>query len=412
MKILLIQHLYFLNGSGGTEKICTFLANGFDGLGHEVEIATCQNIKGRPVFPLNTRVKVTNIFSENIHQTKLKPLFNYKGLNPIQWIRYKVNKKLAKKANKDLLKEMGGAEGLFKNNLRLRAKAWKNYIESRKPDIIITMSVSSVLEITFENDYHIPIVNSVNGRPDYDYSDILGYRSPFEMDLLKNAYKSLAGIQILFESYREFLPQTFQGKISVIPNPVPQFDDGEIVKHDGSKHKYKIVNIATLANHCKQQLLAIEAFAAIEKKHPEWELHFWGEGEDLNFLDDKIKKLHLQDKVFLNGFINNPVSKLQESDLFIFPSKYEGFPLALTEAMSAGLPALGFSTCSGVNELIIHNISGFLAKDINELKLYLEKLIENVNLRSEMGKNGHFQMMKFNSEKILNQWILFLNDCK
>ena len=51
MKILLIQHLYFLNGSGGTEKICTFLANGFDGLGHEVEIATCQNIKGRPVFP-------------------------------------------------------------------------------------------------------------------------------------------------------------------------------------------------------------------------------------------------------------------------------------------------------------------------------------------------------------------------
>lgn len=412
MKILLIQHLYFLNGSGGTEKICTFLANGFDGLGHEVEIATCQNIKGRPVFPLNTRVKVTNIFSENIHQTKLKPLFNYKGLNPIQWIRYKVNKKLAKKANKDLLKEMGGAEGLFKNNLRLRAKAWKNYIESRKPDIIITMSVSSVLEITFENDYHIPIVNSVNGRPDYDYSDILGYRSPFEMDLLKNAYKSLAGIQILFESYREFLPQTFQGKISVIPNPVPQFDDGKIVKHEGSKHKYKIVNIATLANHCKQQLLAIEAFAAIEKKHPEWELHFWGEGEDLNFLDDKIKKLHLQDKVFLNGFINNPVSKLQEYDLFIFPSKYEGFPLALTEAMSAGLPALGFSTCSGVNELIIHNISGFLAKDINELKLYLEKLIENVNLRSEMGKNGHFQMMKFNSEKILNQWILFLNDCK
>lgn len=412
MKILLIQHLYFLNGSGGTEKICTFLANGFDGLGHEVEIATCQNIKGRPVFPLNTRIKVTNIFSENIHQTKLKPLFNYKGLNPIQWIRYKVNKKLAKKFNKDLLKEMGGAEGLFKNNLRLRAKAWKNYIESRKPDIIITMSVSSVLEITFENDYHIPIVNSVNGRPDYDYSDILGYRSPFEMDLLKNAYKSLAGIQILFESYREFLPQTFQGKISVIPNPVPQFDDGEIVKHEGSKHKYKIVNIATLANHCKQQLLAIEAFAAIEKKHPEWELHFWGEGEDLNFLDDKIKKLHLQDKVFLNGFTNNPVSKLQESDLFIFPSKYEGFGLALAEGMSVGLPALGFSTCSGVNELIIHNISGFLAKDINELKLYLEKLMENVNLRSEMGKNGHFQMMKFNSEKILNQWSLFLNDCK
>ena len=171
MKILLIQHLNFLNGSGGTEKICTFLANGFYNVGHEVEIATCQNIDGKPVFPLNTGVKITNIFSDKIHQTELKPLFNYKGYSPIKWIKYKIKKKIAKKANKEILKRMGGAEGLFKDNLRNRAQAWKSYIELQQPDIIITMSVSSVLEITFENKYHIPIINSVNGRPDYDYSD-------------------------------------------------------------------------------------------------------------------------------------------------------------------------------------------------------------------------------------------------
>lgn len=412
MKILLIQHLNFLNGSGGTEKICTFLANGFDNVGHVVEIATCQNIDGKPVFPLNTGVKVTNIFSNKIHQTELKPLFNYKGYNLIKWIKYKIKKKIAKKANKEILKRMGGAEGLFKDNLRNRAQAWKSYIELQQPDIIITMSVSSVLEITFENKYHIPIVNSVNGRPDYDYSDILGYRSPFEMDLLKNAYKSLAGIQILFEGYRDFLPQTFQGKMSVIPNPVPQFDNDEIVEHKGSKQKYKIINVASLANHCKQQLLAIEAFAAVSKKYPEWELHFWGEGDDFNFLNDRIKTLDLEDKIFLNGFTDDPVSKLKDSDIFIFPSKYEGFGLALAEGMSLGLPVLGFATCSGVNELIKHNVSGFLAKDMDELEWYLENLIKDIDLRSKMAKNGHSEMTKFDPEKILNKWNLFLNDCR
>lgn len=408
MKILLIQHLNFLNGSGGTEKICTFLANGFYNVGHEVEIATCQNIDGKPVFPLNTGVKVTNIFSDKIHQTELKPLFNYKGYNLIKWIKYKIKKKIAKKANKEILKRMGGAEGLFKDNLRNRAQAWKSYIELQQPDIIITMSVSSVLEITFENKYRIPIVNSVNGRPDYDYSDILGYRSPFEMDLLKNAYKSLAGIQILFESYRDFLPQTFQGKMSVIPNPVPQFDNDKIVEHKSSKQKYKIINVASLANHCKQQLLAIEAFAAVSKKYPEWELHFWGEGDDFNFLNDRIRMLRLEDKIFLNGFTDDPVSKLKDSDIFIFPSKYEGFPLALTEAMSSGLPVLGLSNCSGVNELIDHSLNGFLAIDNDELAVYLERLIQNSELRSVMGKSGHIKMKNFTPKSVIACWTLFL----
>ena len=46
-----------------------------------------------------------------------------------------------------------------------------------------------------------------------------------------------------------------------------------------------------------------------------------------------------------------------------FPSKYEGFPLALTEAMSAGLPCVGFKSCTGVNGLIVDGENGFLVED-------------------------------------------------
>ncbi|WP_294284869.1 glycosyltransferase [uncultured Chryseobacterium sp.] len=411
MKVLLIQHHNFLNGSGGTEKICTFLANGLSESGHLVEIATCQNIDGMPVFPLNDQVKVTNIFDKNIFQIELKPTFNYKGFNPVKWLLYKIRKKRVKKQNKEILKKFGGKDGLFEYNLRLRAKRWKSYIDSQKPDIIITMSISSLLEITFENEYEIPIINSVNGRPDYDYSDILWYRSPSEMTLLKNAYRHLTGIQVLFESYKEFLPETFNGKTQVIPNPVPQFKKQDIVNHNKTKEIYKIINIGTLASDCKQQHLAIEAFAAVAEKYPEWELHFWGEGNDFNFLNNKIRMHQLQKRIFLNGFTNDPVSKLKEADIFIFPSKYEGFGLALAEGMSIGLPVLGLATCSGVNELIRHNVSGFLAKDDNELKLYLAKLMQNASLRSEMGENGHSEVMEFDADNILNKWNSFLNEC-
>ncbi|WP_294330623.1 glycosyltransferase [uncultured Chryseobacterium sp.] len=408
MKILLIQHHNFLNGSGGTEKICTFIANGLAGLGHEIEIATHQNIKGKPVFSLKSNIRVTNIFDENTSQIELKPVFNYTGSNPLKWIFYKIQKKITKKENRELIKKFGGADGLFKYNLRSRASKWKRYIEIQRPDLIITMSIGSLLEITFENEYKIPIVNSVNGRPDYDYSDILWYRSPFEIALLKNAYRYLAGIQVLFESYKEFLPETFNGKTEVIPNPVPQFKKQDLVNHNRTKDIYKIINIGTLASDCKQQHLAIEAFAAVSEKYPDWELHFWGEGNDFNFLNNKIKMHKLQNRIFLNGFTNDPISKLKDADIFIFPSKYEGFPLALTEAVSSGLPALGFSACSGVNELIDHNQNGFLAKDATELTMYLEKLINDADLRSEMGRNGHLKMKQFAPESIIADWDSFL----
>lgn len=408
MKILLIQHKGFINGSGGTEKICSFLADNFCSLGHSVEIATNENIDGKPVFTLNNKVLITNIFNKNISQIELQETFNYKGLNPLKWIWYKIKKKAIKRNNKKLIKRIGGSDELTKLNLHNRAKAWKSFIDSSKPDIIITMSISSLLEITFRNDYTIPIINSTNGRPDYDYSDILWYRSPSEMDLLKEAYKKLSGIQILFGSYKNFLPSTFSGKLKVIPNPVPQFSKNETVNHKDVKSIYKIINIASLATDCKQQHIAIECFAKISEKFPNWEMHFFGVGSDFAFLNEKIMQLNLQDKVFLKGFTDKPVAELQDSDIFIFPSKYEGFPLALTEAMSVGLPSIGFAECSGVNELIKHNENGFLAKNTENLTMYLEKLMQDADLRYTMGQNATLDIKKYHPDTIIEQWDNFL----
>lgn len=408
MKILIIQHLNFINGAGGTEKIASFLANGFQQNKHQVEIATNQNISGEAVFKLEKEIKVTNIFSENCVQKELRSIYNYKGKNPFLWLYYKVNKKQAKSFNKNLLKEMHGEEGLYEFNLNERSKAWKAYILKLNPDVIITMSIGSLLEITFNNSYDIPIVNSVNGRPDYDYTDKLWFRSKQEMLLLEQSFKKLTAIQVLFKSYENYLPKTFLGKSNVIPNPVFQVNDNEVVVHRKDKERYKIINIASLSTSCKQQDIAIEIFSKLAEKYPNWDLYFWGIGSDKEMLQDQINQLNLQKRIFLKGFTHNATGELKASDVFIFPSKYEGFPLALSEAMSIGLPSLGFKTCSGVNELIENESTGFLAKDNFEMQNQLEKLIVHSDLRSSIGKNAHNSMKQFNSKFVLEKWLELL----
>lgn len=405
MKILFVQHLGFINGTGGTEKICAFLANHFCSLGYDVEIATNENIQGKEIYPLDKRIKLSNIYSSNIKQVKLLPLFNYNGKNIFSWLKYKFTKKRAKFFNKKLLKEIGGEDGIYIFNLRNRAKAWKHFIEnSSKPDLIITMSIGSLLEISFENELNVPIINSTNGRPDYDYSNILWYRNPAEMLQLKKCYEKLTSIQILFEEYKSFLPKTFQGKTYIIGNPIPQAKENEIINHLTPKESYTIIHIGSLNTSCKQQDVAIHVFEKLAEKHPHWNLNFWGLGDDKKYLENLIQQKNLKNRVFINGFTDTPLEELKKSDIFIFPSKYEGFPLALGEAMSVGLPCIGLASCSGVNQMIINGENGFLANDENDIEKHLETLIQNQELRQKMGLKAHQMMKNFTPKEITQQW--------
>lgn len=408
MKILFIQHQNFLNGQGGTEKICSFLANGFARENHEVTIATNQNIHGKPIFPLDKSIKIDNIFDSSIIQIEEKKWENYHGKNPFKWLSRKVLKKRAKLYNKNLYKKYSGKDNLYQFNLRQRSKQWRTYIDNLNPDLIITMSISTLLEISFENEYKIPIVNSVNGRPDYDYSDILWHRSKIEMKLLKESYKSLSGIQVLFDSYQKYLPNTFSGKVRVIPNPVDQKTNKIIL--NTKKEEYKIVHLGTINLSCKQQHKAVEIFSEVADEFPNWNLYFWGTGSDSDQLKKLIFSKNLQNRIFVKGFTQEPNKVLENADIFIFPSAYEGFSLALTEAMSLKLPVLGFQYCSGVNELIENGKTGFLAQDQNEMKNQLQELMRNPILRKDLGEKAHESIKKYAPENILKEWKNFINE--
>jgi len=394
-----VQHTGLVSGNRGTEKVCCFVANKLVERGHDVEMATMEDVEGLPVFPLDERVRVRNLFSPAIPHLDIRPISRYQGWNPIKKLYSKYNREKAKAHNRMIYEENGGERGVFEQNLRKRSKVWHDYITELGPDVVVAVSPYTLLDITFERTYQIPIVVSVHGRPDYDYTNILWERPKYVLDSLIEAYGHASGFHVLLNSYKNFLPETFAGNVFVIENFMPQFPSETVVRHSNSKATCKIVNTSALSIDHKQQNVAIDIFSRIAEKHPKWELHFWGTGADESTLGKKI-----EDRIFLNGFTADPMEKLKEADIFLFPSRFEGFPLALTEAMSVGLPSIGFAACSGVNELIAHGKNGFLAKDHADMRELLEKLMAGHELRNQMGRQANRDMQQYHPERIADKW--------
>jgi len=90
----------------------------------------------------------------------------------------------------------------------------------------------------------------------------------------------------------------------------------------------------------KNHAFMIELFSKVQEKHPDSRLMLVGDGALREQMEDQIAKLSLSDKVILTGVRHDIPKLLQAMDVFLFPSFYEGMPIALVEAQTAGLPCV------------------------------------------------------------------------
>jgi len=172
--------------------------------------------------------------------------------------------------------------------------------------------------------------------------------------------------------------------------------------------------IGRLDKKQKQPHLLIRAFSHLAKEYPQWKVRIYG-GEFTPRYKEHLKslvcKFRLENQVFLMGTTDKPLEEMRKSDIFAFPTAFEGFPLALTEAMSVGLPCVGLKTASAVNELIIDGYNGFLS-DNNEFDFAqkLKCLMDDRQLRATLGQNGHEFVKQFEPNKIWDQWEALIVD--
>ena len=159
----------------------------------------------------------------------------------------------------------------------------------------------------------------------------------------------------------------------------------------------RILNVGRLVDQKNQRLL-IEAIAMLEQ---DFRLDIIGAGILYNELTQLIKHYKLENKVKLAGSSNDLKTYISKADIFVLSSDYEGLPLSILEAMSAGLPVVS-TNVGGVNEVVCDGETGALVNrgDARALSEKLSELIEDENLRQRWGENGYqrylqnFQSMK------------------
>jgi len=126
-----------------------------------------------------------------------------------------------------------------------------------------------------------------------------------------------------------------------------------------------------------------------------------------------VNELNLEYKVKFLGFREDIPELLNQSDIFLITSSWEGFGIAVVEAMAASLPVV-VSNVSGLREVVLEDFAeipkmkmGFLIdpKSEDDIAICLSKLLADARLRMEMGRNAHIRSLEFDIQKTFDQHL-------
>jgi len=204
--------------------------------------------------------------------------------------------------------------------------------------------------------------------------------------------------------FRRFVPDS---KVRVIANAVQEPANAP------TEHLQREPWIVAMGRLEKQKGfdLLIEAFAQIAGKHPDWRLKILGEGSQRKSLTDQIHALGLEPSVELCGWVESPKTWIHKSEIFVLSSRYEGFPNALLEAMSAGVPVVSFACESGPLEIIRHEIDGLLVPDgdVEQLARAIDRMILDPQERAAFGQRALDVTERFSRDRFFQCWEAILN---
>ena len=283
-------------------------------------------------------------------------------------------------------------------------------IEQEKPDILLSYFPTDLRNITRFQKHKAPIIQMIHCYPPVILNKFLK-KNFISRYFWKKSFKQVNTFQVLMNSFRDKIDPFFEPKNIVrIANPVKQYSDNELV--DMENEKKKIIYLTRIEKNIKRPHLLIEAFAKIAKDFPDWKVEILGLAKYKEYnkeMEQYIKDHNLEKQISFPGYATNVEEVYRSADIHAFPSKCEGFGLAMTDSMSLGLPNIGFKDSPAVNEIIVDGHNGFLAKDLDDFADKLKKLMSDKELRIKFGKNAHEDMKAYAPEIILDQWNELFN---
>lgn len=388
MNILLADFHKYVGYSGGIEKVLSRMATAMAGRGHSVTVVFADEKEGEPFFPLPEGVRMYNLYrvpgKPRVYPSSLIKLLR-ELLRPI-------SREAARDQNFRLL--------------RMGTRQAEEILKREKPDIIISFREPTGRLFYECVKTEIPMISMLHNDPDEIF------RGAPEME--RHAVRDSARIQVLFPSFAEKAKKPLRGAghYVVIPNAVDVPE--EACDPGAARRVHTITCVGRLTGRTKRQHLLVEAFEQLAADFPDWQVELWGAVYDKPYvakLKAEIKKAGFSDRVRICGTTQDMDAVWKKTDIFAFPSHHEGFPLALSEAMARGIPAVGYKACPAVNELILDGKTGFLTEEGAEpFADALRKLMEDAELRRVYGSAGREEMEEYRDEVVWNKWDALIRE--
>lgn len=376
------------NLSGGAERVLADVTRQLYNRGHKVTVITHEERNGLSFYPLKFGIDRVDVWPRHSRRKKSPPLDRFRSVGersflfalPIWMVQY------------------------VPKILRLRRA-----LRRTKPDVVVGFMPTMFPYVTIAAlGLKTRSVASVHNVPTKEFgSDRKRWsQNRFDIRVRRLSLRLADAVTVLLPSFREeFSRETVRNKTHIIPNMIhvaePPFAD----VHTDEKMN-TILAVGRLADAKDHQSL-IEAWAQIEDKYPNWQVKIFGKGPLKGSLSRRIRKAGLK-----RLKIHKPTSKIMEeyraAKFLAMPSAYEGFGLVTAEALSMGLPVVGFATCPGTNELLDHNCNGLLANPrggrARGFRHELEKLITDEELRLELAGEARSSVEKFSPESVTDDW--------
>ena len=328
---------------------------------------------------------LANKFTELGHEVYIF-LYDFKG------IAYTLDDKVQ-------IKEIASGNTSRIGKIIFRVKNLRKEVKKIIPDIILAFTIKNIpyaLSVTFGLQINVIGLERTNPRLHNKlFQFIMRYVSPL-----------CSGFIFQTDGARKCYPLLVQKKSVVIKNPVFIKD---IEKKTHVMSVFRMCSVGRLHSDKDFETL-IQAFAQYCQMGGTGILDIYGEGELHQELQNKVTKLHLQDRIKFCGFVKNLHEKIKEYDLFVFSSKAEGMPNALMEAMALGLPCVSSDCDFGPRELINSGENGILVP-VSDSKKMAEKLFwmdEHCEERIEMGKKAEKTAGEWMEDKIVNDYLEYM----
>lgn len=349
---------------GGAARVATILCNAWQASGEDVHLITFENSGAVPAYPVDDLI-----------------------------VRHQIG----------LERSPRNQVGMAINNL-CRIATLRSELSRIKPSAVVSFLLeSNVVAVLAARSAGIPVLISERNHPEHHKI------AKAKLLMRKIVYPRATRLCVQTEDIRQWFLSNLGIDSAVIPNPLAATTSvGAVSGVTGTPNgrRKRMVSLGRLEPQKGADRL-IDAFALVAHAVADWDLVIFGEGEQRADLEARIERHGLIDRITLPGVTSQPELELRVADLYVHPARYEGYPNAVIEALSAGLCVVA-TDCPGATRQILQGGEfGILVPntDAQELATGIVEAVSDADRRHTFAAKAQLAVECLSAPAIAERWL-------